>query len=77
MYKSTIRKFIEENSLGITDLEKYYELMKHSNIVDKITAKTVSFSEKIVKIDSLNNLRKTTANFFLRNQESTSIMSYY
>lgn len=77
MYKSTIRKFIEENSLGITDLEKYYELMKHSNIVDKITAKTISFSEKIIKIDSLNNLRKTTANFFLRTQESTSIMSYY
>lgn len=77
MYKSTIRKFIEENSLGITDVEKYYELMKHSNIVDKITDKTVSFSEKIVKIDSLNNLRKTTVNFFLRTQESTSIMSYY
>ncbi len=77
MYKSTIRKFIEENSLGITDVEKYYELMKHSNIVDKITNKTVSFSDKIVKIDSLSDLRKTTANFFLRSQESASIMSYY
>lgn len=56
MYKSTIRKFIVENSLGISDVEKYYELMKHSNIVDRITDKTVYFSEKIVKIDSLNNL---------------------
>jgi len=77
LYKSTIRKFIEENSLGITDVEKYFEIMKQSNIIEKITVKTVTFSEKIIKIESLDNLRKFTVNFFQRPQESSGIMSFY
>lgn len=77
LYKSTIRKFIEENSLGITDVEKYFEIMKQSNIIEKITVKTVTFSEKIIKIESLDNLQKFTVNFFQRPQESSGIMSFY
>ena len=77
LYKSTIRKFIEENSLGITDVEKYFEIMKKSNIIEKITDKTITFSEKIINIDSLDNLRKSTVNFFQRSQESSGIMNFY
>ena len=37
MNKSTIHKFIVEQSLGITDLEKYLELMEKAKIIEKIT----------------------------------------
>ena len=76
MYKSTIRKFIVDNSLGITDVEKYYEIMKHSNIIDNITDKTVSFSAKILKIESLDNLRIITINCFQKKEDSAGILSF-
>jgi len=76
MYKSTIRKFIMDNSLGITDVEKYYEIMKHSNIIDKITDKTVSFSAKILKIDSLDKLRKIAINYFQKKEDSSGILGF-
>ena len=76
MYKSTIRKFIVDNSLGISDVEKYFEIMKYSNIIDKITDKTVSFSAKIIKIDSLDNLRKITINCFQKKEDSSGILSF-
>lgn len=76
VYKSTIRKFIVDNSLGITDVEKYFEIMKQSNIIDKITDKTLSFSAKIIKIDSLDSLRKITINCFQKKEDSSGILSF-
>ena len=73
----TVLEYFAFAEAGIKYSRKNILPVHKSTIIDKITAKTISFSEKIVKIDSLNNLRKTTANFFLRTQESTSIMSYY
>ncbi|MBD3341506.1 MAG: hypothetical protein GF353_20550 [Candidatus Lokiarchaeota archaeon] len=76
IYKSSIRKFIEENSLGITDIEKYYELMKRSNIIESITDKTIAFSERIIKMDSLDDLMEYTISLFNRTNENSVLFNF-
>ena len=76
IYKSTIRKFIEKHSLGISDLEKHLEIMKKSNIINKITAKTLTFSEKIINTRSLDDLREITTNYFQKNEENTGLLTF-
>ncbi len=76
MYKKTIQKFIEDQSLGITDIGKYYETMKESNIVTGITNSTITFSEKIININGLEDLRQKVFNFFHKSSKVME-MTYF
>jgi hypothetical protein len=64
MNKSSIQNFISVYSLGITDLEKYLEIMKHSSIIVSITKFQVVFAPQILRATSIEDLtQKMTALF--------------
>ncbi len=46
------------------NLEKYIELMKHSDIIEKITNAQVAFSTKIIGVVSLDELQQNVSSFF-------------
>ena len=63
MNKSTIEKFVADNSLGIVDLDRYFEIMGRANILENGRAQ-VTFSEKIIKATSLDEIKQEITNCF-------------
>lgn len=76
MHKKTVQKVIEEQSLGITDIDKYYEKMKKSNIITGITPATVSFSKNIVDVEGLDDLRQKVFDFFQRSSRTIEMADF-
>lgn len=77
MNKSTIQNFIADHSLGITDLEKYLEIMDRANVIEKITKSQVIFSTKIINALSLDDLRQKINNYFQRTVEKSGTMGTF
>jgi predicted phosphohydrolase len=77
MNKSTIEKFITERSLGITDLEKYLELMDRADIIEKITSAQVTFASNIINTTSLDEVKQGVINFFQRNSQKESSLNVF
>lgn len=77
MNKNTIQNFIADHSLGIADLEKYFELMDRSNIIEKITKSQVIFSSKIINAQSLEDLSQKVCTFFQINSEKLGTMRVF
>ncbi|KKN19430.1 hypothetical protein LCGC14_0945780 [marine sediment metagenome] len=76
MNKTTIQKFIDDQSLGIADLEKYLELMERVKIIEKITNAQVVFSADIINLTSIEELQKKSSNLFQRVRQNTGINSF-
>ncbi len=77
MNKSTIEKFISDQSLGITDLEKYLELMDRANIIEKITSAQVTFSSKIINGTSLDDVKQGVINLFQRATQKENTINIF
>ncbi len=77
MNKTTIENFIAEKSLGITDIEKYFEIMARTNIIESNTRKQVTFSEKIIKAFTLDELQKVITGFFSGSKKGLSLLDQY
>lgn len=62
--KNTIDNINKEFSLGISNLDKIYDLMQKNGIISKINPSTVNFSQDILKISHLENFVQLCENKF-------------
>ena len=77
MNKGTIQNFIVEKSLGITDTEKYYEIMDRNNIVETNTNKQVLFSKKIIDAPTIEELQIVVNSYFKGIERSFGLLDQY
>lgn len=75
--KSTIENLVHDKSLGLTDLDRYYEVLKKNGIVSTITEKTVTFLKDFKTIDNDNDFKRHIVRAFEKSRSKNHFQSYF